>query len=205
MEMHYEIVTIGVRPGKPAEALQRIGPAAPLREGARLLGFWTTEHGLLNQLISLWARAGASPSDAPGDTLQGAEWLRAIADLVTDVGCESFAQFPYLPEVRPGRFGPYYELRSYRLRPAMVQPTVDLWKEYIDARAKLSPLTAALYALGGPLQRYVHIWPYTSLDERLRLRALAVEKRLWPPPGGVDLLTAQESWIMLPAAFSPLQ
>jgi hypothetical protein len=202
--MLYDIVTIGVRPGAAAEALRRIGPAAPRREGASLLGFWTTEHGLLNQLISLWARGGP-PEGAPGDTLHGAEWLRALGGLLTDVSCERFAPFPYLPEVRPGRFGPYYELRSYRLKPGMAQPTIDLWQGYVDGRAKLSPLTAALYPLGGALQRYVHIWPYESLDQRLKLRALAVERGLWPPPGGVDLLTAQESWIMLPAAFSPLQ
>jgi len=53
--MLYEILTIGVQPGAPAEALRRIGPTAPRREGARLRGFWTTEHGLLNQLSSLWA------------------------------------------------------------------------------------------------------------------------------------------------------
>jgi hypothetical protein len=57
----------------------------------------------------------------------------------------------------------------------------------------------------GPVSRFLHIWPYRSLDERVRLRAKAVADGVWPPPGGPGQLTAQQSDIYLPAAFSPLR
>jgi len=57
----------------------------------------------------------------------------------------------------------------------------------------------------GPLNKYVHIWPYPSLDERARIRKHAVDTGAWPPPGGADVLVTQENKILLPAPFSPLQ
>ena len=51
----------------------------------------------------------------------------------------------------------------------------------------------------------MHIWPYRPLDERQRVRAVAVAKGVWPPVGGPAHLTTMSSTIYLPAAFSPLR
>jgi len=52
----------------------------------------------------------------------------------------------------------------------------------------------------------VHIWAYSSMDNRMQVRDEARKKGVWPPPGGAaDRLLTQENKILLPSAFSPLQ
>jgi hypothetical protein len=57
----------------------------------------------------------------------------------------------------------------------------------------------------GDLNKYVHIWPYASLDQRGAIRAKVVEQGVWPPVGGADMLLTQDNRIMMPSAFSPMQ
>lgn len=203
--MVYEIMRLGVRPAALGEALKRVSACGVKRAGASLLGFWTPEHGRLNRLISLWSREEPAPEDPGFDSAHGAEWLRAIGEYVTAVTCERFRLFPYLPEVRPGSFGPYYELREYRVDAGALGRTIELWKDWVDKRAALSPVIAVLYPLSGVLDRFVHLWAYRSLDERVRLRAQAIEKGVWPPPGAAQLVREQESTVLVPTPFSPLR
>jgi hypothetical protein len=60
-------------------------------------------------------------------------------------------------------------------------------------------------AVSGPVIRFMHIWPYPSLNDRARLREKAVADGVWPPPGGPTLLASQQSDIYLPAPFSPMK
>jgi hypothetical protein len=82
---------------------------------------------------------------------------------------------------------------------------MEAWRKALPERMKLSRVTAAMYSITGPTPRFVHIWPYASLEERQRIRKEAVEKKIWPPPGGPDRLVAQQTDIYLPASFSPLK
>ena len=61
-----------------------------------------------------------------------------------------------------------------------------------------------MMSVTGPVTRFMHIWPYGSLDERQRLRGKAVAEGVWSPPGGPDHLAVMQSDIFLPAAFSPM-
>jgi hypothetical protein len=122
------------------------------------------------------------------------------------VAIDHFALFPFLPPIAPGKFGPVYEVRLYHLKPSSgLAPTIEAWRAAVGPRSEVSPLTAAMYAPGGPGPRFMHIWPYTSLDERMRLRAEAVARKVWPPVGGPPHLATMTSTIFLPAPFSPLQ
>jgi hypothetical protein len=57
----------------------------------------------------------------------------------------------------------------------------------------------------GGANRFIHIWAYKSMDQRLQVREQARKAGVWPPPGGGDELLAQETKIVMPSAFSPLQ
>src|SRR3989442_13960210 len=70
---------------------------------------------------------------------------------------------------------------------------------------KLSPVLLAGGVEFGRANGFVHIWAYSSLDQRARVRDDARQKGVWPPPGGPDRLLTQENKILLPASFSPLQ
>ena len=60
----------------------------------------------------------------------------------------------------------------------------------------------------GTASKLVHIWPYQSLDERIKIRNQATTDGVWPPknePGDTVEVLTQENKIMLPAPFSPMQ
>jgi hypothetical protein len=43
------------------------------------------------------------------------------------------------------------------------------------------------------------------MDQRLQVREQGRKAGVWPPPGGGEELLAQETKIVMPSAFSPLQ
>ena len=102
------------------------------------------------------------------------------------------------------RLGPVYEIRTYRYRPGVMPTVLERWAKALPSRTALSPLAACWYGDLGTLNTFVHIWPYASLEERSRIRTEAAALPSWPP-GTRDLLVSQESKIVLPAAFSPMQ
>jgi hypothetical protein len=79
------------------------------------------------------------------------------------------------------------------------------WEAALPARIKLSPLVTAGGIEFGGANRFIHIWAYKSMDQRLQVREQGRKAGVWPPPGGGDELLAQETKIVMPSAFSPLQ
>src|SRR2546427_784418 len=110
-----------------------------------------------------------------------------------------------LAEVRPGKVGPIFELRYYTLKPGTLPDVAAGWEAKLPERTKLSPVVLAGGVEFGRANGFVHIWAYSSLDQRARVRDDARQKGVWPPPGGPDRLLTQENKILLPASFSPLQ
>ena len=81
----------------------------------------------------------------------------------------------------------------------------DLSHLTMEEREKISPLLMAMTTELGPLNKFVHIWPYESLEHRRQVREEAANKGIWPPKGGGDELVAQENKIVFAADFSPLR
>ena len=200
--MLYEVITVTVRPGTVGEAVKRIGASSLEGEGARLLGFWTTEIGRVNELVSLWSREEGAP---PRDGLASGDWLHEVRDAVTGVTIERFRLFSFMPDIEPGAYGGVYELRSYLMTPGSTGETMETWAKALPRRAELSKPLGAFYAVGGTLQKFIHIWPYASADHRQRTRDRAIAEGIWPPKGGAARLQYQENSLLIPTAFSPLR
>jgi NIPSNAP len=132
-------------------------------------------------------------------------WPPKIGEFVRTMRSEIVVPFPFVPEVRPGKVGPIFELRYYTLKPGTLPDVAKGWEAKLPERAKLSPVVLAGGVEFGQANGFIHIWAYSSLDQRATLRAQAVAKGIWPPPGGADRLVTQKNKILLPAAFSPLQ
>ena len=118
---------------------------------------------------------------------------------------EIITPFGFIPEPHPGKLGPVYELRYYTLKPGTLPEMAKGWESKIAERAKLSPIVFAGPVEFGRANGFVHIWAYSSMDNRMQVRDDARKKGVWPPPGGGDRLITQENKILLPSAFSPLQ
>lgn len=205
--MIYEIRTYRIAPGSLAEVEKRFGEAYEYRKKySELTAFWHTEIGPLNEIVHVWGYPDlAERARIRGEAAKDPNWPPKIREFIRAMRSEIVVPFPFLPEVRPGKVGPVFELRYYTLKPGTLPEVAKGWEAKLPERMKLSPVVLAGGVEFGQANGFVHVWAYSSLDQRAQVRAEAVKKGVWPPPGGADRLLTQDNKILLPSAFSPLQ
>jgi hypothetical protein len=101
------------------------------------------------------------------------------------------------------KLGDIYEIRTYTVKAGTLPEMLKRWAPLIEGRTKFSPLAACWYSILGPLNQFIHIWPYKDVNERNRVRKETQAPGKWPPPTR-ELLVKMENIIAIPAAFSPL-
>lgn len=94
------------------------------------------------------------------------------------------------------------EMRTYQLKPASIPQFEERFGAKLPARAKLSPLAAFWHSEVGPLNQVIHVWPYDSFEQRVKIRAEAIASGIWPP-ATQEFIVDQTSELYLPAPFSP--
>ena len=95
-----------------------------------------------------------------------------------------------------------YEVRTYTLKPGTVPQAEQAFADKIAERVKLSPLAGFWRSEVGTLNQIIHIWPYKDTNERAKIRAEVVEKKVWPP-AIADFVVNMESKVLTGAPFSP--
>ena len=166
---------------------------------------WYSEIGALIRILIIRKSGGAAKTIADRFAALTARNPFGIGEFITELSLDSYVPFDFMPPLRPGAYGPCYEVRSYVLKPDGLAPTIELWRKAVPRRAGVSPLLAAMVAATGAAIRFMHVWPYKTYDERARLREKAVADGVWPPPGGPGHLVSQQADIYLPAGFSPMR
>jgi NIPSNAP protein len=199
----YDVTILTVRPGTHPQALALLGKN--LLGDTSLLACWYSDIGKVNQILLIRTMTDpAAALDARLATLKEKSPF-GIGEFVTAMAMDTYVSFDFIPLMRPGEFGPCYEVRTYELKPDGLAPTMELWRKAVPSRMKVSPVLAAMTSVTGTAMRFMHIWPYKSFDERARLRDKAVADGVWPPPGGPGHLASQQVDIYLPAPFSPMR
>ena len=202
MAEYYDVTIAAVRPGTHPRALAVL--AKTLAGDSDLLACWYADIGALNRILIIRKSADADAAIENRFAALSAKSPFGIGEFIAELSLDTYVPFDFMPPLRPGTFGPCYEVRSYILKPNGLAPTIELWRKAVPARARVSPLLAAMVAVTGAAIRFMHVWPYKTYDERARLREKAVADGVWPPPGGPGHLISQQADIYLPAAFSPL-
>lgn len=208
--MYYELATMTLpfgTAGLAATNVQTYSTSAQAQ--GELLGCWFTDIGQLNQMIVLRGFGDLATLQAEREHTHKSASPFGCGDIFQSLEQHSYKGFAWMKPVRPsaesGITGPVYEIRTYGIKPGGVQPTIDLWAQYVPPREKLSPCLIAMIALDGPL-RFTNIWAYPTLDARSKARADAVAQGIWPPKGGpAHLTTNMTSTIAMPTAVSPLK
>src|SRR5580700_6739543 len=72
-----------------------------------------------------------------------------------------------------------YEFRTYTLKPRSLAEVEKRYGEAYEYRRKYSPLAAFWHTEVGPLNEIIHVWGYTDLAERARIRAEAAKDPIW--------------------------
>jgi hypothetical protein len=205
--MIYEFRTYTLKPRSLAEVEKRYGEAYEYRKKySPLTAFWHTEIGPLNEIIHVWGYKDlAERARIRAEASKDANWPPKIRDFVIDQDVEILTPLSFVPDITPGTLGPIFEIRRYSLMAGSLPGVAKRWEGAIGERIKLSPLVLAAGVEFGAANRFVHIWGYKSMDQRLAVREQARKAGIWPPAGGGDELFAQSSKIVMPSAFSPLQ
>ena len=206
--MIYEIRTYKLKPGSVPELERRAGERMEWRRKfSPLAGFFHSEIGPLNEIMHIWPYKNEEDryrirTEVFNDT---EHWPPAVAEFILVQQSEILVPFHFLPEIKPGKIGPYFEVNCVNIVPETAKALMMRWEQALPARMKLSPLVLAGMCEFGQANRFIHIWAYRSLDERMSIKEQARQAGIWPPPGDADSVLAQENKILLPAAFSPLQ
>ena len=206
--MIYEFRTYNLKTRQLQEYWKRFTEKLPGREAfSKLGGHWYSEIGPLNQMVAVWPyedlnqradireRAEAGPNPA---------WPPNSGELIVDMVPRIYLPAPFARPLGPGKHGPLYELRLYTYAAEAIPTVLDVWGENIEAREALSPLIGCWYTEYGGQDNFIHLWAYPSFEERMRIRQEARDGGIWPPPSPV-IPVRQESKLLLPAPFSPLQ
>jgi hypothetical protein len=204
--MPYDVTIITVRPNMHMQALPFVERS--LKDKPRkgeLLACLYAEIGEINRILLLHHYASEVDLASDRAALVADSNPFGMLDLVVGLSADTFVLFPFLGAIRPGQYGPIIEVRTYLLKPNGLSPTIAAWEKSAPARQKLSPILAAMYSVTGQVTRFMHIWPYPSLEVRANTRKTAIETGVWPPPGGPDHLITMRTDIFLPAPFSPIR
>ncbi len=204
--MIYEFRTYTLQPRTLPEFMKRWTDALePRLKLSKLAAFWYTEIGPLNQVIHVWPYENVlERSKIRAEAVKMGIWPPKTAEFITDMKSEILEPLPYSPPLQPSNSGPYFEMRSYVLKPGATPQMAKRWGEHLPERIKLSPLTGVFTSDIGGLNQWVHIWAYKSLDQRADVRKKATAEGIWPPPGDSPVIK-QESKILLAAPFSPIK
>lgn len=206
--MIYEVRTYRLRPGSLSTFIDQYEDAYEDRKPySAIAASFTCEIGPLERFVNIWPyESQAHREEVRIQSAGKGKWPPRAPDLLQEMKSEIFAPMDFCPEFPAGKLGPVFEWRAYQLRTDGIADIHKVWSEVIEERRKVSPLVTAMHSENGLLNRFVHIWAYESFAHRTEARAEAVRKGCWPPrsvPPGTIL--SEESMIMVPTAFSPLQ
>jgi len=211
--MIHELRTYGVQPGKAGEYAELSGSVGRSIRGDRfgkLVGYWTTEHGMLNQVVHLWEYADvAARAQARGGLAKDPRWqqefLPRAQPLVTWQENMLLTPMEWYP-LKPASGMGVYELRVYRFQPGKVPEWARLAQEGLPLREKYSSPVGFWQVEVGPLNTVVHLWPYRDVQHRAEVRKAVAADPAWQSVIARlhPLLQTQESKLLIPTSFSPL-
>jgi hypothetical protein len=195
-----------VKPGQMAEVKKQYELSLPERvKLSPCAGLFQSEVGTLNQWIHLWPYKDLLERDQiRAEAVKLGVWPPKSGHCLDAMESKILIPAPFSPPLEPRQLGGIYEIRTYTMKPGAIPKVIDLWKDAMPARIKLSPLVGAWSTELGPLNQWVHMWAYKDMGERQRVRNEAVASGVWPPKIG-EFLVKQECCFVVPMPFSNLR
>jgi NIPSNAP protein len=212
--MIHELRRYTIKPGKVAEYVEKaasVGRAVRGDRYGRLLGYWSSELGSLNQVVHLWEYADvAARAQARAGLAKEERWLKEYVPrsqpLLVSQENMLLSPLDWYP-FRPASGMGLYELRIYRFQPGKIGEWAKLAQTALPIREKYSAPVGFWQVEIGPLNSVVHLWPYRDGQHRAEVRKAVAADPAWQEVIArlYPLLQAQESKVLIPASFSPLK
>ncbi len=203
--MIYSLTSLGLRPNTLGAVMPKLQDTVTqsIKAGS-LVGCFSCEFGVLNRILVLagYENENAAAEDraaviAKNNPFGLAEWLGSFEQ-------GTFTPLPFTTPIQPGKYGPYYEIRTYQLAAGGLGRFTDAWAKVVERRNAMSKLLMVMASREYAPMRMVHIWPYATLEDRFKARTQASKEGIWPPPGGSDDLLSLQSELFVSTGFSPL-
>ena len=203
--MIYDFHTYDLKPRSVPELERGVAEVLPTRlEISPLAGFWHTEAGPLNQILHIWPYEDMAERDEARREMKARNVWGDLGDFVVNMQSDIYLPAPFTRPLDAAEVGPLYEIRTYTYMAGEIAQVSDAWGDAIEEREKYSPLVGAFYSDGGSMNRWTHIWAYQSFEQRMIVREETHALGIWPPASPVVPMH-QESKLLIPAEFSPLQ
>ena len=204
--MIYEFRTYDILPGTLTKFGTKTAEKISKRlEYSDLAAFWYSDIGPLNQVIHVWPYEDLEHRrEIRSRVVSDGIWPPDNNDVLVRMQSDIMIPAPFMDRMASGAIGPVFEIRTYLYRPGEIPKVLSAWETAIEVREKYSPLVGCWYSDIGELNKLIHIWAYSSLEERSAIRSEVVEQGVWPPKSGISP-TSQENKIVLPFEFSPIQ
>jgi len=211
--MIYELRTYTLKSGSVPEVAKNSGTIARGIRGdnyGKLLGYWITEVGPLNQVMHLWEYESLNErARLRGELAKNKAWTGEYLPLIRpnlvrqDIRLLNAIVAPTAPAGK----GNIYEFRNYRLKPTTMKEWVGHFTEALPAREKHSKIVGLWSTEAGQPNEVCHIWAYSSFDARMKARGAAAQDPVWQTflPKGLPLIEEMHSTLMIPSAHSPMQ
>lgn len=169
------------------------------------IGCFACEFGVLNRFAFLTAYDDAEKLAAERARLMETEDPYGVAPYLGGVTSTAFKPLFFASPIEIGEYGPFYEIRTYTIAPGGLPETADAWSKVVDRRNEMSRLLMVMGSVEEGPQKMVHLWPYKTIEDRMKARAQASKEGIWPPPGGSGKLTALQSELFVATGFSKLK
>lgn len=211
--MIHELRTYTLHPGKlPAYLDLAANVSRPVRgdEYGKLLGYWVSEFGKLNQIWHLWEYESLDERARLRATLAGNErWRTEYVAHVQPLIQRQDIRFldPMRPVAPPDGAGHVYELRIYRTHTGKAREWSKLFNSYLPARERYSPNVCNWVGEAPQPNEVAHLWAYPDLNSRMKARAEASGDPKWQEflRQGGGMLAEMENVLLLPTTFSPVK
>src|SRR5712691_4466012 len=111
--MIYEVRTYDLKPRSQPEVEKRFGEAYEYRKKfSPLAAFWHTEIGPLNQIIHVWPYKDLEErAKIRAAAIKDGNWPPKTAEFLVRQQTDIMVPFAISPEIKPGKLGPYFEIR----------------------------------------------------------------------------------------------
>ncbi|WP_147276005.1 NIPSNAP family protein [Pelagibacterium lacus] len=169
------------------------------------LGCFACEFGVLNRFILLAAYENAEALQADRARDLEADDPFGIQKHLGAVVRNAYKPLFFMPPIAPGDFGPFYEFRTYSIAPGGLPETAEAWSKIVERRQQMSKLLMVMGSIGDAPTKMVHIWPYKTIEDRMKARGQASKEGIWPPPGGSAQLTNLQSELFVATGYSDLK
>lgn len=211
--MIYELRTYTCKQGTMADVAKNAGTIGrDIRKDdfGKLEGYWMSEIGHLNQVMHLWSYKDLNERDRlRGELAKNARWNNEYIPAIRpnlirqEVRLLNAVKAPVAPATTPN----LYELRCYRAKPGGAKPWISLFTKALEVREKYSKICALWTTESPQPNEIVHIWAYTDLNARAKVRADATKDAGWQAflKESGQYLDEMTSTIAIPAAHSPLK